>query len=51
MRDLHAKKLGIAIIEENTVLKDWYILNGFTPTGSKKFEHLPFTVGFLEINI
>jgi ribosomal protein S18 acetylase RimI-like enzyme len=51
VKALGASKLGIAIIEENTVLKDWYIKNGFTPTGTKKFEHLPFTVGFLEINI
>jgi ribosomal protein S18 acetylase RimI-like enzyme len=51
IEELGAKKLGIAIIEENLVLKDWYIKNGFTPTGTKKFEHLPFTVSFLEINI
>lgn len=46
-----ANKLGIAIIEENTVLKEWYIKNGFTPAGTKKFEHLPFTVGFLELGL
>jgi hypothetical protein len=45
---LGAAKLGIAIIEENTVLRDWYVKNGCRPTGTKKFGHLPFTVGFLE---
>lgn len=44
-----ANKLGITIIEENKVLKDWYIKNGFTPTGTKKFDHLPFTVGFMDL--
>lgn len=43
-----AQKLGIAIIEENTILKGWYIRNGFSPTGTRVFEHLPFTVGFME---
>ena len=47
-RSLSGNKLLAAIIEENTVLKQWYLDNGFTHTGKKKFEHLPFTVGFLE---
>ncbi len=51
-----AKKLGaapltIGIIEENTRLKRWYETHGFTHTGTKRFEHLPFTVGFLQIDI
>jgi GNAT superfamily N-acetyltransferase len=46
--DLKAKKIAIAIIEENTVLKKWYLYHGFTHTGTKIFEHLPFTVGFME---
>lgn len=50
-KELGAKKLGITIIEENLVLKDWYIKNGFTPTGTKKFDHLPFTVGFMELSL
>ncbi len=45
---LGGEKISIAIIEENTVLKGWYIANGFIPTGTKVFAHLPFTVGFLE---
>lgn len=46
-RSLGGVKLLAAIIEENTVLKQWYIGHGFIHTGTKKFEHLPFTVGFL----
>jgi uncharacterized protein YaiE (UPF0345 family)/ribosomal protein S18 acetylase RimI-like enzyme len=48
---LGGKKIGITIIEENERLKSWYIKNGYTHTGTKKFEHLPFTVGFMELNI
>lgn len=50
-RSLGGSKLLAAIIEENTVLKEWYLRNGFVHTGTKKFEHLPFTVGFLEAEI
>ncbi len=44
-------KISIGIIEENTVLKNWYLSCGFEPTGTKKFEHLPFTVGFMELKL
>lgn len=50
-RSLGGNKLLAAIIEENVVLKQWYLNNGFVHTGIKKFEHLPFTVGFLEAAI
>jgi len=42
------EKIEIGIIEESTVLKNWYIANGFIHTGTKKFDHLPFTCGYLE---
>ena len=45
---LGGMKIIIGIIEEHTVLKDWYATNGFIHNGTKKFEHLPFTVGFME---
>jgi len=41
-------KIQIGIIEEHTVLKDWYAGNGFTHTGTKRFDHLPFVVGYME---
>ncbi|MDR3587609.1 MAG: GNAT family N-acetyltransferase [Desulfosporosinus sp.] len=43
-----AKKVSIGIVEENSVLKNWYRLYGFIETGLKKYEHLPFTVCFME---
>ena len=49
--ELGGKKISIGIIEENTVLKNWYMNYGFVTTGVRKFEHLPFTVGFMELEI
>lgn len=48
VKKLGGSKITIGIVEENTVLKDWYAANGFVHTGTKKFDHLPFTVGFME---
>lgn len=48
---LGANKIKIGIVEENTILKEWYEKIGFVHTGTKKFEHLPFTVGFMETEI
>lgn len=42
-------KITIGIIEENTMLKNWYTGFGFVSTGTKVFPHLPFTVGFMEL--
>lgn len=41
------KKISIGIINENKVLKDWYIKNGFSVTEIREFSHLPFNVCFL----
>lgn len=41
-------KIVLDIIEENAVLKSWYAANGFVHTGTKRFEHKPFTVGYME---
>jgi ribosomal protein S18 acetylase RimI-like enzyme len=45
------RKIVLDIIEENTRLKNWYIANGFVHTGTRKFAHLPFTVGFMEWSV
>lgn len=50
-KSLGGKVLKIGIIEESTVLKTWYISNGFVHTGTKKFGHLPFTSGYLECRL
>ena len=48
VKSLDGNTIKIGIIEESTVLKNWYIANGFVHTGTKKFDHLPFTSGYLE---
>lgn len=48
VKELGGKKIIIGLIEENTVLKDWYAANGFIHTGTKRLDHLPFTVGYME---
>lgn len=48
VKSLGGRVIKIGIIEESTVLKKWYIANGFIHTGTKKFDHLPFTSGYLE---
>ncbi|MCL2517773.1 MAG: GNAT family N-acetyltransferase [Oscillospiraceae bacterium] len=42
------KYIKLSMIEKNTVLKNWYTANGFVHIGTKKFEHLPFTTGYME---
>lgn len=44
-------KISIGIIEENSTLKNWYMKLGFKNISTRKFEHLPFTVGFMELNL
>ena len=46
---LSGDRITIGIIEENQTLKNWYTDYGFIHTGTKKFEHLPFMVGYMEI--
>jgi ribosomal protein S18 acetylase RimI-like enzyme len=42
------KKVSIGIINENRVLKNWYMEYGFVETGTRVFRHLPFEVCFME---
>lgn len=42
-----ARAVTIGIVADNTRLLAWYRACGFTPTGTRTFEHLPFTVMFL----
>lgn len=51
-----AEKLGcrvmkLSIVEENTVLRQWYEAQGFRHTGTKKFDFFPFTCGYMEKKI
>lgn len=42
------KVIKIALINEHSILKHWYLNYGFCETGTKNFPHLPFTVCFME---
>lgn len=48
---LGVNKIKIGIVEENAILKEWYKTLGFVHTGTRKFEYLPFTVGFMELEL
>jgi hypothetical protein len=42
------EKACIGIVDDNTVLKQWYEQQGFVVTDIKRFPHLPFTVCLME---
>jgi len=42
------QKVSLGMINESTVLKNWYQELGFQETETKNFEHLPFMVCFME---
>lgn len=44
----NGKTAAVGIINENEILRNWYIKNGFAETGTRKFNHLPFTVCFMQ---
>ena len=48
VKELGGQKITLSHIEENTVLKNWYGANGFVHTGTRQFDFLPFTSGYME---
>jgi diamine N-acetyltransferase len=47
----HGTVISIGIINEHAVLKQWYWKLGFKEINRKKYDHLPFTVCFMEIRL
>lgn len=47
-KELNAEKLSIGIINEDVKLKNWYQNLGFNENNVKKFDHLAFTVCFMD---
>ncbi|MCR4642522.1 MAG: GNAT family N-acetyltransferase [Lachnospiraceae bacterium] len=47
-RELDCRKMNIGIVEENTVLREWYENYGFVHTKAEKFDFFPFTCGYME---
>lgn len=50
-RECGYKRMNIGIVEESSVLKNWYLKNGFVHDGTRKFDSLPFTVGFMHFDL
>ncbi len=49
VRQHSGDKISIAIVNENVVLKRWYVDYGFAEVRLKKIDPLPFTVCFMEL--
>ena len=45
------KRISIALIDSNIILKEWYNKHGFDVFEIKKYDHLPFDVCFMEKEI
>ena len=43
-----AERVSVALIDQAAILKGWYRKHKFTVSGTKKFDHLPFTVCFMD---
>lgn len=50
-RKHHCKVMRLSIVEENSVLRNWYEQHGAVHTGTKKFDFLPFTSGYMMIDL
>ena len=48
VREMGSNKMTIGVIEESIKLRNWYSDLGFIHTGTRKYKHLPFTVGFMK---
>ncbi len=48
IKELGVDRVNIGIVNEHTVLKNWYIAMGFREVAVEKIDFLPFNVGFLE---
>jgi len=46
-RKMDCNRINIGIVEENTVLRNWYESFGFLHTGTKKYDFFPFTCGYM----
>jgi ribosomal protein S18 acetylase RimI-like enzyme len=46
-----ARRVEIGIISQQTELRDWYKKIGFVEKGTKNFDHLPFIVAFMFVEL
>ncbi len=45
------QRVEIGMISKDRKLKNWYKKLGFVQTGTKKFDHLPFIVAFMSVEL
>jgi len=50
-RLMGTKTVELGIISDHAELKQWYERQGFSVSGSKRFDHLPFEVTFMRIGL
>jgi len=50
-RTIGFRRVEIAIISKDKKLKNWYRKFGFVQKGTKKFDHLPFIVAFMSVEL
>lgn len=50
-REQHCSVMNLSIVEENTILREWYERNGAVHTETKKFDFFPFTCGYMKIRL
>jgi GNAT superfamily N-acetyltransferase len=51
LRNMGLVRAELAIISDHTELRDWYVRRGFVPTDTRRFDHLPFAVTFMQKDI
>ena len=51
VREMGLQRVEIGVISEHSELKDWYKKSGFVQKNTKKFEHLPFIVTFMFVEL
>ena len=50
-REHHCTVMNLGIVEENTVLRQWYERNGAVHTGTEKYDFFPFTCGYMKFSL
>jgi ribosomal protein S18 acetylase RimI-like enzyme len=51
VKEKKGERISIGIIDGNRLLKEWYKKQGYVEKGIKEFNHLPFTVCFMERDV
>ena len=50
-RKQNCRIMRLSIVEENTMLRNWYEQNGAVHTDTRKYDFFPFTCGYMTIDL